>query len=259
MSGLAVVTGGSAGIGAAFADRLAADGYELLLVARDETRLRERADALARTHSAAVEVLPADLATEAGVAAVAARLQERPVDLLVNSAGTSLGQSFLKSTPEEEERLLRLNVYAVMRLTRAVLPSMVERRSGGVVNVSSIAGFAAGIPGSTYSASKAWVTNFSESMAYAVRRHGVRVLALCPGYVRTGLHQRAGIDMSKTPSWLWLDADRVAADGLRALARGKVVRVVDWRYRVMIAGLRLIPRGLVPRLTRDTRGRFSRR
>lgn len=252
----ALVTGGTAGIGAAFARRLAADGYDLLLVARDEARLRARADELAAGHGGSVEVLPADLATEAGIAAVAARVAEHPLDLLVNNAGSSLNRSFLQSSPEAEERMLRLNVHAVMRLTLAALPGMVERRHGGVVNVSSVAGFAAVMPGSTYPAGKAWVTNFSESVAQSVRQYGVRVLALCPGYVRTEFHQRAGIDMSRTPRRLWLDADAVVADGLRALARGDVVRVVDWRYRMLVGAIRLLPRRLVRAAARDTRGRI---
>lgn len=255
----ALVTGATAGIGAAFASRLAADGYDLVLVARDRSRLRERAAALADRHGVTVDILAADLATEDGVAAVADRLAGHPaVDLLINNAGISLNRSFLESRAEDEERLLRLNVTAVMRLTRAVLPGMVERRRGGVINVSSVAGFAAVMPGSTYSASKAWVTNFSESMARAVARYGVRVLALCPGYVRTEFHARAGIDMSRTPGRLWLDADKVAADGLRALARGSVVRVVDWRYRILVAAMRLTPRRLLQAAARDARGRTGR-
>jgi short-subunit dehydrogenase len=123
-----------------------------------------------------------------------------------------------------------------------------------VINISSVAGFTSAMPGSTYPATKAWVNSFSESVAHAVRRDGVRVMALCPGYVRTEFHQRAGIDMSKTPSWLWLDADRVAADGLRALARSKIIRVVDWRYRMIVAGIRFTPRWLQRAVARDTRG-----
>jgi uncharacterized protein len=149
-----------------------------------------------------------------------------------------------------QERLLRLNVHAVLRLTMAALPAMVQRRSGGVINVSSVAGFTAAHAGSTYSASKAWVTNFSQSIAHAVRPHGVRVMALCPGLVRTEFHRRAGIDLSGTPQRWWLSADQVAADGLRSLARGKIVRVVDWRYRMLVAGLRVTPGALVRAISR---------
>jgi short-subunit dehydrogenase len=114
------------------------------------------------------------------------------------------------------------------------------------------------MPGSTYSASKAWVTNFSESIGLSARRFGVRVMALCPGYTRTEFHQRAGIDMSKTPDWLWLSADDVVRDGLRDLARGRLVSVPDWRYKAVVFGMRHAPRGLFQRAARDTRGRIGR-
>src|SRR4051812_6939419 len=131
-----------------------------------------------------VEALAVDLATPEGCDTVAERLsdQSHPVDLLVNNAGMTLNTSFLRSTVAKEELLLRLNVNAVMRLTLAALPGMVGRRHGAVINVSSVSGFAALMPGSTYPATKAWVTNFTESTAQSARRFGVRVMALCPGY-----------------------------------------------------------------------------
>jgi uncharacterized protein len=256
----ALVTGATSGIGAAFARRLAADGHDVVLVARDTARLDETAQRLRAGAGVQVEVLAADLASEAGQAAVAARLADagRPVDLLVNSAGVSLNTPFLRSTAEAEAGLLSLNVHAVMRLTLAALPGMVERGRGAIVNVSSVAGFGAAMPGSTYPASKAWVINFTESVALSVGRFGVRLMALCPGYVRTELHQRAGINMSKTPNWLWLDVDELVADALRDLRRGKVVSVPDWKYKVAAFALRHLPRRLLQRVARDTRGRIGR-
>jgi short-subunit dehydrogenase len=253
------VTGATAGIGAAFVRRLAADGYDLVLVARDSERLAKFATELTGRHGGAVEVLAADLATDAGCAAVEERLRRAPVvDLLVNNAGISLNTPFLRSTAEDEERLLRLNIHAVMRLTLAVLPGMTERRRGSVINVSSVAGFGAVMPGSTYSASKAWVTNFSQSVALSVRRYGVKVMALCPGYTRTEFHGRAGIDMSKTPSWLWLQADEVVDSGLRDLARDRYVSVPDWKYKTAVFALRHMPHRLLQAAMRDTRGRIGR-
>lgn len=252
----ALVTGATAGIGAAFARRLAADGYGLVLVARNTERLRGVARELADRHGVPVDPLPADLIEEDGLAAVEARLREpaAPVDLLVNNAGMSLNQGFLRASAADQERLLRLNVVAVMRLTLAALPGMVERRHGTIINVSSVAGFGAVMPGSTYPATKAWVNNFTESVAPTVRGSGVRVMALCPGFVRTEFHDRAGIDMSWAPQWLWLNADKVAAAALRDLARGKVISVVDWRYRVAAGLLRVLPRRIVQAVARDTRG-----
>jgi short-subunit dehydrogenase len=256
----ALVTGATSGIGAAFARHLAGRAYNLVLVARDEARLDETASILRREHGVEVTTLSADLSTPDGQALAADRVAnpDRPIDLLVNNAGRSLNTPFLRSTPEAEAGLLYLNVHAVMRLTHAALPPMVARRSGSIVNVSSVAGFGAAMPGSTYPASKAWVTNFTESVALSVAPFGVRVMALCPGYVRTEFHGRAGINMSKTPNFLWLDADRLVADAMRDLRRGKVISIPDWKYKVAVFGLRHLPRRMLQRVARDTRGRIGR-
>ncbi|MFG3710708.1 SDR family NAD(P)-dependent oxidoreductase [Micromonospora sp. NPDC047730] len=255
----ALITGATAGIGAAFARRLASDGWHLVLVARDATRLADTAAELTARHGREVETIPADLSTDDGCAAVERRLAEgSPVELLVNNAGISLNTPFLRSSAEDEARLLRLNVHAVMRLTLAALRPMTERRHGAVINVSSVAGFGAVMPGSTYSASKAWVTNFSESVGQSARPFGVRVMALCPGYTRTEFHERAGINMSKTPEWMWLRADDVVDEALRDLRKGKLVSVPAWKYKLAVAGLRHAPRRLLEAVARDTRGRIGR-
>jgi uncharacterized protein len=256
----ALVTGATAGIGAAFARRLAADGQHLVLVARDARRLTEMAAELTERHGVAVHTMSADLSTDDGCAVVERRLADptEPIDLLVNNAGISLPRSFLNSTAEDEARLLRLNVHAVMRLTLAALPTMTERHHGAVINVSSVAGFGPVMPGSTYSASKAWVTNFSESVGQATRCFGVRVMALCPGYTRTEFHQRAGINVSKMPEWMWLSADDVVASAMRDLGKGKFVSVPDWKYKAAVFGLRHAPRGLLRTVAGDARGRIGR-
>ncbi|TDC76917.1 SDR family oxidoreductase [Micromonospora sp. KC606] len=254
----ALVTGATAGIGEAFARRLAADGGDLVLVARNADRLAEVAAELTGRHGHRVETIPADLSTVDGCALVARRLAAGPpVDLLVNNAGISLERSFLRSTVEDEERLLRLNVHAVMRLTLAALGPMTERRHGAVINVSSVSGFGPVMPGSTYPASKAWVTGFSESVDLSVRPLGVRVMALCPGYTATGYHERNGIDMSGTPRWMWLRADDVVAEALRDLRKGKQVSVPDWKYKLAVAGLRHAPRRLLRLVYKDRRGRLG--
>lgn len=259
---LALITGATAGIGAAFARELSAQGYDLVLVARDQARLESMAAELGDGAAGGIraEVLPADLSTPEGCDLVAARIADtgRPVDLLVNNAGMSLNTPFPRSTVEREELLLRLNVNAVMRLTLAALPPMTARGRGDIINVSSVSGFAAMMPGSTYPASKAWVTNFSESTGQHVRAMGVRVMALCPGYTRTEFHERAGIDMSRTPSWLWLDAGRVVRDALRDLRKGKLISVPDWKYKLVVFGVRHAPQGLVRRVSRGTRDRIGR-
>jgi hypothetical protein len=254
----ALVTGATAGIGAAFADRLATEHHDLILVARDESRLAGERSRLQDRYGVQVETLPADLADDVGCAAVERRLSDpdHPVHMLVNNAGFALNSSFVEADVEDEEQLLRVHIRAVMRLTHAVLPQMLERGRGDVINVASVAGFGPAQPGATYSASKAWVINFSESVGAGVRDYGIRMLALCPGYTRTEFHQRAGITLP-IPNGLWLRAEDVVRTGLRDLRRGKLVSVPDVRYKLVVAAMRHLPHGLVTRLTRDARGRIS--
>lgn len=245
----ALITGATAGIGAAFAQRLAADGRDLVLVARDRDRLEAAATA-ARAAGVAAEVIVADLTRDADRDLVAARLADpdvAPVDLLVNNAGMTLGSPLLECTPADLARQLELNVGAVLALTRAVLPGMVSRGRGAVINVSSVAGFLAG-RGTTYGADKAWVISFTEGVAGALEGTGVRAIALCPGFVRTEFHERAGIDMGARTGLLWLDADRVVEAGLSDLAKGKVISVPSVQYKAIVAAVDVLPRMVVRRL-----------
>jgi short-subunit dehydrogenase len=237
---------------------LANDGWDLVLVARDAERLGEFCKALAETYGIAATPLVADLSTTSGVESVEARLREQAFELLVNNAGLSLNTPFLKSSVEQELYLLSVNVQAVMRLTHAALPGMVTRRSGNIINVSSVSGFAATMPGSTYPASKAWVIHFSESVGLSVARHGVKVLALCPGFTRSEFHSRAGIDMSKTPNWLWLQAPEVVDAALKDLGKGHLVSVPGWKYKVLVGFMRHTPTRLLRRFARTARVRTGR-
>jgi hypothetical protein len=241
----ALITGATAGIGAVFADRLARDGQDLVLVARDEARLAETAARLHRTYAVDVELLPADLADDAACAKVEQRLADpaRPVDLLVNNAGFTVGRRFLEGDVDDEERMLRVLVRAVLRLTHAALPGMVQRRRGAVINVSSIAGWT---PTGTYAAAKAWVTSFSEGLVRQVAGTGVRVMVLCPGYTRTEFQQRAGLRRS-VPGWMWLTPEQVVDENLRDLRRGVVVSVPSARYKLIALLVRHAPRSVLRR------------
>ncbi|MGW0594305.1 SDR family NAD(P)-dependent oxidoreductase [Streptosporangium sp. NPDC002607] len=247
----ALITGATAGIGAAFARRLAADGFSLVLVARDEKRLTSAAEELRLRYGVSSEVLTADLATEEGLEAVERRLREG-VDLLVNNAGFGHRGHFLDVPVEEEVRMLKLHCEAVLRLTLAALPGMRERDRGAVINVASVAAF---LPGGSYSASKAWVVSFSESMAVELTGSRVRVMALCPGFVHTEFHERASMDKSSIPGFLWLSADNVAREAMRDLARGVLVSVPDLRYKAIVGVGRLLPANVIALVSR----RFGRR
>lgn len=248
----AFITGATAGIGAAFARRLASDGFDLVLLARDEKRLTDVAGALHDEYGVETEVLAADLGTDEGIAAAERRVAQG-VDLLVNNAGFGHRGAFLDVPIEDEITMLRVHCEAVLRLTSAALPGMIERGRGGVINVASVAAFLAR---GTYSASKSWAVNFSQSVMQDLARRpdarNVYVMALCPGFVRTEFHERARMDVSGIPDRLWLDADRVVADALRDLRRGVQVSVPSLPYKAVVALTGLVPRNLSGRLSSRT-------
>ncbi|GAA2549669.1 MULTISPECIES: SDR family NAD(P)-dependent oxidoreductase [Streptomyces] len=252
----ALITGSTAGIGAAFARRLAADGHDLVLVARDTGRLREQATELHDRHGIEAEVLTADLAEDQGIEAVAARLGDRknPIDLLVNNAGFGNKGRYLDVPMADELRMLKVHCEAVLRLTSAAAEAMRERGRGGVVNVASVAAF---LPRGTYGASKAWVVQFTQGAARDLADSGVRLMALCPGFVRTEFHERAGMGTDNIPNWMWLDADKVAAAALADLARGKSVSIPDPRYKALMGAAKLVPRGVLGGISSRTGRKYG--
>ena len=239
---IALVTGSTSGIGAAFAERLAARGYDLVLVARTAPRLEAQAEQLRHRYGGAVEVLPADLADPLALLEIEARLAAEPFDLLVNNAGFGTNRRFADGAIDEEERQLDVLVRAVLRLTHAAVGPMIRRGSGAVINVSSVAAF---VPGGTYAAAKAWVTYFSEGLAGELEGKGVKVMAVCPGFTHTEFHERGGMDVSAIPERLWLTPDEVVDGALADLARGRRVSIPSGTYKVLATVARHAPHRLV--------------
>ena len=241
----ALVTGATSGIGRALADRLAARGYDLVLVARDAGRLATTAEEIRAAHRVTCEVLPADLTAEVGLAAVEARLTagRDPVDVLVNNAGIGLPPGGYLGNPVQASMTLnRLNVDSVLRLTHAALPGMKARRRGGLITVSSIAGFAPGTPAITYSASKAWATTFGEGLHHLLRGSGVTSTTVAPGFVRSEFHQRSGVSTAGLPDWLWLTPPVVAEAAVRGFERGTPLVIPGPAWRTAYGISRLLPR-----------------
>ncbi|KUO12052.1 SDR family NAD(P)-dependent oxidoreductase [Streptomyces sp. DSM 15324] len=252
----ALITGSTAGIGAAFARRLAADGHDLVLVARDTKRLREQATELHDRHGVEAQVLVADLAADAGIETVASRLGDRknPVDLLINNAGFGNKGRYLDVPMADELKMLKVHCEAVLRLTSAAVTSMRERGRGGVVNVASVAAF---LPRGTYGASKAWVVQFTQGAAKDLAGSGVRLMALCPGLVRTEFHERAGMGTDNVPGWMWLDADKLVAAALDDLARGKSLSIPDPRYKTLMGLVKVTPRALLGGISSRTGRKYG--
>lgn len=241
--GVALVTGGTSGIGAAFAQELAERGYDLVLVARDEARLESTAAGL-RSQGTSVEIIAADLADRADVERVAARLQseDRPVELLVNNAGFGVRTLLTDADTSELDRGLEVMCRTVLVLSGAAGRAMRGRGHGQIINVSSTAGF---LMMGGYSAIKAWVTTFTESLAVELKGSGVGVTALCPGWVHTEFHERAGIRAGSIPNALWIDSEQLVKSCLRDVDKGRVISIPTVRYRALMWMVRHAPRSAV--------------
>jgi uncharacterized protein len=245
---LAVITGASSGIGATFARALAARGYDLALVARREDRLQRIADELGAQFQAHCILLRADLTQDAELRKVEEFLAASTnLQLLVNNAGFGSLERFADAPIESQDAMHRVHVIAVMRLTHAALRELSARNQGAIINVSSVAAFVPR-PGSTsYYATKAWINCFTEGLALELRSAGsrVRVQALCPGFTLTEFHDVLGIRRDFIASAWWMSTEDVVGASLRGLEKGKLFVVPGWRYKLLAAILRLLPRGVL--------------
>lgn len=240
---LALVTGASSGIGSVFARKLAARGYDLLLVARDGDRLSALAGELGALGSRATPV-SADLTTDAGLeTAERAIAAAGRLDLLVNNAGFGTTGQLADAPLDPQEQMLRLHVIALNRLSRAALQRMKPARSGGIITVASVASFANSTGNVNYCATKAYQRSFSEGLAMECGPHGIRVQALCPGFTHTEFHARMAFDqLGKTPSWIWMSADDVVETSLRQFeANGSVICIPGAQYKVLVFLIRHLP------------------
>lgn len=249
---VAVITGASAGIGRIYADRLAARGFDLVLVARDARRLDEVGRELAQRYCVSVEPLAADLAREEEMIRVGRRLAAiASLEILVNNAGFGTVGRLVDADPERQADMVRLHALAATRLVQAVLPGLVRRGRGAIVNVASVASFVYSPGNANYCATKAYLRVLTEGLAAELRGTGVQAQALCPGFTHTEFHERMGFEKSQIGRRLWMSAEDVVDASLRALDRGgPVVCVPGVGYRLLTYLIQLSPRGLIGRVAR---------
>jgi short-subunit dehydrogenase len=252
MSKWALVTGATAGIGESFSRMLASKGFNIALVARDEARLHERAAGLREKYGVQTFVLPADLATDSGCAAVEEYIKEFEIEVLINNAGFGINKPFTASALGAEQDLLDVLVRTPMRLMHILLPQMKARNSGTIINVSSVASF---IAGGTYSASKSYLTVLSESLHTELRGTNIKISALCPGFTRTEFHERGRMKMKGLPDFMWLDSDQLVAQSWSDAQTGKAVSVPGWQYKLLVGFISILPRRIVRTIGMNLRKR----
>jgi len=250
---IALVTGASSGIGESLARLLAERGHDLVLVARDRGRLEALAKELEGAFHASAQVLPADLTDAEQLATVEARCHDRgaPVAVLVNNAGFGTFGPLHTLDVDTEAREIQLNVVALVRLTHAAAAEMVERGTGGILNVSSLAGFQPGPSNATYSATKAFITSFTEAVHEELRGTGVSVTVLCPGFTRTGFQATANVPAEAVPGFMWQEADAVARVGLDALAKNRAIAIPGGLNKVLGNFSSLAPHAISRRLASE--------
>jgi short-subunit dehydrogenase len=244
---VALITGASSGLGAEFARALAAQGADLILTARREERLAALATQLQAEHGTHTDLLTADLATDAGVTAVKAKIIATPnLQWLVNNAGFGMKGRFDRAAIDDLDRMHRLHVLAPLQLTHAALGGMLVRDAGAIINVASVVSFLLVAGSVGYAATKSWLHVLSEGIYLELRsaRSKVRIQSLCPGYIVTEFHDVIGMNRALMPGFLWLDARFVVRESLRALERNNLLVIPSWKYRLIVGVARRLPRHL---------------
>jgi uncharacterized protein len=244
---VALITGASSGIGEVFARKLSGRGYRVLLVARRKERLEKLAAELP-----GAEALPADLTRDSDLHRIENFIATEPrLEFLVNNAGFGIPGCYFRADVEAQDRMHKLHILAIGRLTHAALRGMVERSKGSIINVSSMAGFIQAPFSVSYNATKAWINSFTEGLYLELKsiHSPVRVQALCPGFTYTEFQETAGVDQSAIPKSLWMPAEFVVDASLRGLERDRLYVVPGWRYRLGLAAIRILPRSFIHSLT----------
>lgn len=242
MGSWALVTGATAGIGESFTRLLAENNYNIVLVARDLSRLNERALQLQAQYKVQTHIIQADLSTDTGCALIEQHIANNQIDVLINNAGFGINKAFTVSALDTEQQLLDVLVRTPMRLMHVALPLMKQRNKGVVINVSSVASF---IAGGTYGASKSYLTVLSESLHTELAGSNVKMSALCPGFTRTEFHQRGRMSMKGLPNFMWLDSDTLVAKAWRDALKGEAISIPGWQYKLLVFVIQRLPRSMV--------------
>ena len=252
MASWALVTGATAGIGESFTRLLAENNYNLVLVARDVSRLQERASQLQSQFNVQTHIIQADLSTDAGCAAVEQYIALNQIDVLINNAGFGINKAFTMSELKAEQEMFDVLVRTPMRLMHGVLPGMKQRNKGVVINVSSVAGY---IAGGSYSAAKSYLTVISESLHTELADTNIKVSALCPGFTRTEFHQRGRMSMKGLPNFMWLNSDKLVAKAWSDALKGKAVSIPGWQYQILVFVIHSLPRSIIRKVGMNLRAK----
>jgi short-subunit dehydrogenase len=259
---LAVITGASSGLGVTFARKLAARGYELLLIARREDRLRSIASEISEQYHVRAEILTADLTDDSALEGAATRIRNTgDLGLLINNAGFGSMGNFFDADPHAQVQMHRLHVLATLRLSHAALANLVPRAAPGtgIINVSSVAAYVSSPQSVSYSATKTWMNRFTEGLAIELEAKSspVTMQALCPGFTLTEFHDVVRMDRGRIPASLWMTPDFVVDESLRGFDRRSLFVVPGWRYKLLVWMLRILPDALIRRGSIRTAQRYK--